>query len=64
MPVPDAAIDAIVDAVVSICSVPAGLKLVAPDRVAAFPAPSVMVAPLRLSAETIRSAVFWPPATV
>ena len=64
MPVPVATIEAIVGAVVSICRMPAGLKLVAPVRLAALPPPSVMVAPLRLSAETMRSAVFWPAATV
>ena len=36
----------------------------ASDRLAALPAPSVTVAPLRLTAVTARSAVFWPAATV
>ena len=49
-------------AVVSICSVPAGDS--APERLALFPAPSLMVAPLRLTALTARSGVFCPAATV
>src|SRR5438067_2213962 len=64
MPVPVATIEAIVGAVVSICNVPAGLYLVAPARLAAMPLPPVMVAPLRLNDEMMRSAVFWPAATV
>ena len=64
MPVPVATIEAIVGAVVSICRMPAGLELVAPVRLAAMPLPPVMVPPLRLSAEMMRSAVFWPAATV
>ena len=63
MPVPDVATDDTVGVVVSICSVPAGL-VTAPVRLAALPAPSVMVAALRLTAVTARSAVFWPAATV
>ena len=63
MPVPDAATDDTVGVVVSICRVPAGL-VTAPVRLAALPAPSVMVPPLRLTAVTARSAVFWPAATV
>ena len=51
--------DATVGVVVSICSVPAGL-VTAPARLAALPAPSVMVAALRLTAVTVRSAVFCP----
>ena len=47
MPVPDATTDETVGAVVSICSVPAGL-VTAPVRLAALPAPSVMVAPLSI----------------
>ena len=62
IPVPDAATDATVGAVVSICSVPAGDS--APERLALFPAPSLMVAPLRLTALTARSDVFCPAATV
>ena len=58
MPAPVATIEATVGGVVSICSVPAGLKLEAPVKLAALPLPSVMVAPLRLRDETIRSAVF------
>ena len=34
------------------------------DRLAALPAPSAIVAPLRLTAVTARSAVFCPAATV
>ena len=46
----------------SIC----GLPWVRPvsDRLAALPAPSWMVPPLRLTAVTIRSGVFCPAATV
>ena len=54
MPVPEAATDATVGAVVSICRVPAGL-VTAPGRLAALPAPSLTVAPLRLTAVTVRS---------
>ena len=61
MPVPDATTEATVGAVVSICSVPAGL-VTAPVRLAALPAPSLTVAALRLTAVTARSAVFWPAA--
>ena len=43
MPVPDATTDDTVGAVVSICSVPAGL-VTAPVRLAALPAPSLTVA--------------------
>ena len=49
--------------VVSICRVPAGL-VTAPVRLAAFPAPSLIVAVPRLTAVTARSAVFWPVPTV
>ena len=63
MPVPDATTDDTVGAVVSICSVPAGL-VTAPVRLAALPAPSLTVAVPRLTAVTARSAVFWPAATV
>ena len=63
IPAPDATTDATVGAVVSICSVPAGL-VTAPVMVAALPAPSVIVAPLALNAVTARSDVFCPAATV
>ena len=46
-----------VGAVVSICS-PAGLSHSAPARLAALPAPSVMLPPLRLLPVTARSRVF------
>ena len=48
--------------VVSIC----GPAWVRPDsvRLAALPAPSLMVAPLRLTAVADREAVFWPAPTV
>ena len=45
IPVPEATTDDTVGAVVSICSMPAGL-VTAPERLAALPAPSVMVAAL------------------
>ena len=45
----------------SICRVPAGL-VTAPVRLAALPAPSLIVAALRLTAVTARSAVFCPAA--
>ena len=64
IPVPELAIEEIAVAVVLICSVPAGLLLVAADRSATLPAPSLTVAPLRLKADTIRSGVFCPAATV
>ena len=63
MPLPEAASDDTVGAVVSICSVPAGL-VSAPERLAALPAASVTVAALRLTAVADRSAVFCPAATV
>ena len=47
MPVPDATTEATVGAVVSICSVPAGL-VTAPERLAALPAPSLMVAAVEI----------------
>ena len=48
--------------VVSICSVPVGVKV--PVKAALFPEPSWMVAPLRLTVVTVRSGVFCPLATV
>ena len=62
IPVPEVATEFTVGAVVSICRVPAGDS--APERLALFPAPSLMVAPLRLTALTDRSDVFCPAATV
>ena len=53
----------IVGAVVSICSVPAGL-VTAPVRLAILPAPSVTLAEFRLTAVTVRSGVFCPAPTV
>ena len=54
--------DAMVGVVVSIC----GPLWVRPEseRLAALPAPSVMVAELRLTAVAASDAVFWPAATV
>ena len=49
-----------IGAVVSICRMPAGLELAAPDKSATLPAPSVTVAPFRLKDVTVRSGVFWP----
>ena len=51
-------IELIAGLVVSIC----GPLWVRPesDRLAALPAPSVMVAELRLTAVAVRAAVFWP----
>ena len=49
-------------AVVSICSVPGGLAT-APDRSALFAAPPRIVAPLRLTTVTAKSAAFSPAAT-
>ena len=60
MPVPDVTTDATVGAVVSICG-PLWVRPLS-DRLAALPAPSVMVAPLRLTAVAVRSGVFWPAA--
>ena len=56
MPVPDVTTDDTVGAVVSIC----GPVWVSPlsDRLAALPAPSLMVALLRLTAVAARPAVF------
>ena len=64
IPVPEVAIELTLGRIVSICNVPAGLLLVAPDRLATLPAASLTVAPLRLKADTIRSGVFCPAATV
>ena len=50
-------------AVVSICTVPAGL-VIAAARLAALPAASVTVAVPRLTAVTARSGVVCPAATV
>ena len=58
IPVPEVATDATVGAVVSICRVPAGDSV--PERLALFPAPSLMVAPLRLTALTVRSGRVLP----
>ena len=63
MPVPDATTEDTDGVLVSICSVPAGL-VTAPVRLAAVPAPFLMVAELALNAVTARSEVFWPDATV
>ena len=52
----------IVGAIVSICG-PVWVRPVS-DRLAALPAPSLMVPPLRLSAVAVRAAVFCPAATV
>ena len=59
----DSVIEASVGLVVSIVRVPEGL-VTAPAVLAALPAPSLTVAPLRLNAVTARSEVFWPAATV
>ena len=58
----ESVIELIAGLVVSIC----GPLWVRPesDRLAALPAPSVMVAELRLTAVAVRAAVFWPAATV
>ena len=62
MPVPDVSTDVTVGVVVSIC----GPLWVRPDsdRLAALPAPSLMVAALRLTAVAVRSDVFCPAPTV
>ena len=54
----DSAIELITGVVVSICG-PLWVRPLS-DRLAALPAPSVMVAELRLTAVAVRSDVFWP----
>ena len=58
----DSTSEVIAGVVVSIC----GPLWVRPqsDRLAALPAPSVMVAELRLTAVAASAAVFWPAPTV
>ena len=63
MPVPDAAIDETVGAVVSICRVPAGL-VTAPREIGGVAGAILDGRAFRLTAVTARSAVFWPAATV
>jgi len=55
-------ITGVVGAVVSICGLPWVMPL--SDRLAASPAASLIVAPLRLTAVVFRSGVFCPAATV
>ena len=58
----ESVIELIAGAVVLIC----GPLWVRPesDRLAALPAPSVMLAALRLTAVAVSAAVFWPAPTV
>ena len=58
----DATSDAMVGVVVSICGLPWARPV--NDRLAALPAPSCTVPPLRLTADTFRSGVFCPAPTV
>ena len=58
----DSTSDDIAGVVVSICG-PLWVRPLS-DRLAALPAPSVMVAELRLTAVAASAAVFWPAPTV
>ena len=62
IPVPEVVTDDTVGVVVSICG-PLWVRPVS-DRLAALPAPSLIVAPLRLTAVAASAAVFCPAATV